>query len=196
MTTRHRGEFPLTLMCRVLGVARSASYAWARRGRSRRQLLDREFRVALTGFHAQSRRSYGRPRLVRDLQAAGYRVGQERVRRLMREAGVADTAALEGQARAGSGPRLDSGSFRQKKRPPPFQAGGERGRRHPAAWRRTPGSLDSLNQSIRCGCSILPTTKSYAGDPAAGAKPGAVACCGVGGERAELATDQGRSDTS
>lgn len=88
---RHRGEYPLTLMCRVLGVARSAFYAWARRGPSSRHLLDRELRVALTSWHERSGRTYGRPRLVRDLRDAGYRVGHERVRRVMREAGLVGT---------------------------------------------------------------------------------------------------------
>ena len=85
---RHRGDFPLTLMCRVLRVARSAFYAWKRRGPRARHRLDAQLRVELAGFHRWSRRSYGRPRLLRDVRHAGYRVGQERVRRLMREAGL------------------------------------------------------------------------------------------------------------
>jgi putative transposase len=85
---RYRGEYPLTLMCRVLSVSRAAYYAWERRGPSARQVLDRQLRVALGGFYHRSRRTYGRPRLHRDLRDAGYRVGPERVRRLMREAGL------------------------------------------------------------------------------------------------------------
>ena len=88
---RHRGEYPLTLMCRVLGVSRAAFYAWERRGPSARQLVDRTLRVALGGFYHRSRRTYGRPRLLRDLRDAGYRVGHERVRRLMQEAGWVGT---------------------------------------------------------------------------------------------------------
>jgi transposase InsO family protein len=78
-------------MCRVLSVSRAAFYAWERRGPSARQLLDRQLRVALGGFYRRSRRTYGRPRLHRDLRDAGYRVGQERVRRLMQEAGLVGT---------------------------------------------------------------------------------------------------------
>ena len=29
---REQAVYPITLLCRVLGIARSASYAWARRG--------------------------------------------------------------------------------------------------------------------------------------------------------------------
>jgi transposase InsO family protein len=78
-------------MCRVLAVARSAFYAWERRGPSARQMLDARLRVELAGFHRRSRRSYGRPRLLRDVRHAGYRVGHERVRRLMQEAGLVGT---------------------------------------------------------------------------------------------------------
>ena len=88
---RHRGEFPLTLMCRVLSVSRAAFYAWERRGPSARHMLDARLRVELAGFHRRSRRSYGRPRLLRDVRHVGYRVGHERVRRLMKEAGLVGT---------------------------------------------------------------------------------------------------------
>ena len=88
---RHRGEFPLTLMCRALSVSRAAFYAWDRRGPTARQVLDARLRVELAGFHRRSRRAYGRPRLLRDLRHAGHRVGPERVRRLMREAGLVGT---------------------------------------------------------------------------------------------------------
>ena len=88
---RHRGEYPVTLMCRVLSVSRAAYYAWERRGPSARQQLDRQLQVALAGFHRRSGRTYGRPRLHRDVHDAGYRVGHERVRRLMRDAGLVGT---------------------------------------------------------------------------------------------------------
>jgi len=88
---RHRGQYPLALMCRALSISRAAFYAWEHRGPSSRQLLDARLRVALTGFHQRSRRNYGRPRLLEDLRHAGYRVGGERVRRLMREAGLVGT---------------------------------------------------------------------------------------------------------
>lgn len=88
---RHRGEYPLILMCRVLDVARSAFYAWQGRRPSARQEQDTRLRVALAAFHRHSRHRYGRPRLLRDLRDAGFRVGHERVRRLMRDAGLVGT---------------------------------------------------------------------------------------------------------
>ena len=91
-------------MCRVLRVSRAAYYAWERRGPTARQLLDRQLRVALGGFYHRSRRTYGRPRLHRDLREAGYRVGQERVRRLMREAGLVGTPRRKFRVTTQSGP--------------------------------------------------------------------------------------------
>ena len=101
---RHRGEFPLTLMCRVLGVSRAAFYAWERRGPSAREMLDRQLRVALGGFYRRSRRTYGRPRLHRDVRAAGFQVGQERIRRLMLETGLVGTPRRKFRVTTQSGP--------------------------------------------------------------------------------------------
>jgi len=88
---RYRDEFPLALMCRVLLVARSTFYAWLHRVPSPRVAQDTRLQVELTVFHRRSGRTYGRPRLLRDLRDAGYRVGHERVRRLMRAAGLVGT---------------------------------------------------------------------------------------------------------
>jgi putative transposase len=88
---RYRGEFPLALMCRVLEVARSTFYAWRHRPPSPRVAQDTRLCLELTAFHHRSGRTYGRPRLLRDLRDAGYRVGHERVRRLMRAAGLVGT---------------------------------------------------------------------------------------------------------
>jgi putative transposase len=85
---RHRGEYPLTLMCRVLGIGRATFYAWERRRPSARAREDAHLRVQVAAFHRRSRGTYGRPRLQRDLREAGQRVGTERVARLMRELGL------------------------------------------------------------------------------------------------------------
>ena len=88
MIARYRGEYPLTLMCRVLEIARATFYAWQRRGPSARARADVRLRLQLMGYHRRSRGTYGRPRLQRDLRDAGQHVGTERVARLMREGGL------------------------------------------------------------------------------------------------------------
>lgn len=86
---RHRREFPLGLMCRVLAVARSGYYAWARRAPSPRVALEQQLSTAIRAVHVASRRTYGSPRVHAELAAQGWRCGRHRVARLMRAAGLA-----------------------------------------------------------------------------------------------------------
>lgn len=83
-----KANYPVTLMCRVLGVSRSGFYAWCRRAESARAREDRRVLVAIEASHAASRGTYGSPRVHRDLRAAGETVGRHRVARLMRQAGL------------------------------------------------------------------------------------------------------------
>jgi len=85
---RHRGEFPVRLMCRVLGVSSSGFYAAQQRPPSARARRDEELRPHIHGAFARSRRRYGAPRIHVDLQEADERVGRKRVARLMREDGL------------------------------------------------------------------------------------------------------------
>ena len=84
----HRKEFPLALMCRVLGVSRSGSYASAKRAPSARATHDERLRTQIRAVHQQSRRTYGSPRVYAELRASGERCGRKRVARLMREEGL------------------------------------------------------------------------------------------------------------
>lgn len=57
-------------------------------GACRRARCDLELTAAIEASHAASDRTYGAPRILHDLRAAGHRVGQKRVARLMRVAGL------------------------------------------------------------------------------------------------------------
>jgi len=83
-----QATYPVTLLCRVLGVARSGYYAWARRGVSARTTADREITAQIAQIHEQSRHTYGAPRIHAALRAGGVRCGSRRVARLMRAAGL------------------------------------------------------------------------------------------------------------
>ena len=83
-----RANYPITLLCRVLRVARSAYYAWARRGVSARATADEELTAQIAAAHARSRRTYGAPRVHAELRAGGVRCARKRVARLMRAAGL------------------------------------------------------------------------------------------------------------
>ena len=80
----HRREFPVALMCRVLGVSRSGFYAAQRRPASARDRADQRLRSAIRVIHCQSRRTYGSPRVHAELRAQGVRCSRKRVERLMR----------------------------------------------------------------------------------------------------------------
>jgi putative transposase len=75
-------------MCRVLGVSRSGYYAWRKREPSQRAKEDVMLTDRIKQIHADSRGTYGRPRVHAALQAEGIRIGKERVARLMKEAGL------------------------------------------------------------------------------------------------------------
>jgi putative transposase len=54
---RHRGEHPLTLMCRVLAVSRAGFHAWRTRPRSARAQADAVLRVQIAATHRRTPRS-------------------------------------------------------------------------------------------------------------------------------------------
>jgi transposase InsO family protein len=77
-------DFPVEVMCEVLGVSRSGYYAWASRTESTRAAADRALAAEIREAHAGSRGRYGSPRIHAHLRAHGRRVGRKRVARLMR----------------------------------------------------------------------------------------------------------------
>jgi putative transposase len=80
--------FPVNTMCRVLGVTRSGFYAWSKRPTPARARSDAQLAATVAAVHQRSRRTYGSPRVHRELRAHGVRVGKKRVERLMRENGI------------------------------------------------------------------------------------------------------------
>ena len=83
-----KAHYPIRLMCRCLAVSRSGYYAWRRRPPSERVKQDARLRVEIAASHSASRRTYGSPRILRDLREEGRRVSRKRVARLMRELGL------------------------------------------------------------------------------------------------------------
>ena len=79
-----KAHFPIRVLCRALEVSPSGYYAAHHRPPSSRAQRDATILRRLQVLHAESRRTYGRPRLQRALRQEGIRVGDRRVRRLMR----------------------------------------------------------------------------------------------------------------
>lgn len=85
---RHRSIWTVSRICRMLAVSRSGFHEWHERAPSARAIEDERLTARIRSFHLLSNRSYGSPRLCRDLREAGERVGENRVARLMRRAGI------------------------------------------------------------------------------------------------------------
>jgi putative transposase len=81
-------ELPVSLQCELLGVSESGYWAWAKRPPSDRALHDAWLIERIRVIHGASRGRYGSPRVHAMLSREGIRVGQKRVARLMRAAGL------------------------------------------------------------------------------------------------------------
>jgi putative transposase len=96
---RHQAEFHVRTMCRVLGLSPSGYYAWLSRPASARALRDAELIEEITRIHRDNRQVYGRPRIFAELKDNGEAIGEKRVGRLMRQAGI------QGVSRRRRGPK-------------------------------------------------------------------------------------------
>jgi len=75
-------------LCAAFGVSRSGYHRWRRASVSTRARKDAQLTVQLREIHAQSRGTYGRPRLTMALRERGQRHSAKRVARLMRTLGL------------------------------------------------------------------------------------------------------------
>ena len=86
--TDHASQYPVAVLCRVLGVSRSGYYGWRTRAECRRTSANRVLEVQIRAAHALSRDTYGSPRIHAELRAQGIRCSEKRVARVMRRAGI------------------------------------------------------------------------------------------------------------
>ena len=113
---RHRGTFPVRVMCEVLEVSPAGYYAWRGRPESGRTAANRDLLGEIRRVHLGSRGRYGSPRVHAVLRAEGVRVGRHRVADLMRRHGIAARRARRG--------RLAPPTAGTLSRPPPTCCGG------------------------------------------------------------------------
>jgi len=85
---RHEDVFRIVSLCRVLSVTRQGYYAWKRRPLSRRAVANETLLVEIRASHFRSKRSYGSPRVWRELKRQRDRLGEKRVARLMAQDGL------------------------------------------------------------------------------------------------------------
>ena len=78
----------ISSMCRALKVSKSGFYDWRDRKPSARDRADTVLSEKIARIHADSRETYGAPRIHFELRALGLRCGRKRVAKLMRAAGI------------------------------------------------------------------------------------------------------------
>ena len=84
----HERLFHVTTMCRVLEVSRAGFYKWRAQPLSERVKADLVLAARIRAIHTGRQRSYGSPRVHRELQDQGVRCGEKRVARVMRLNGI------------------------------------------------------------------------------------------------------------
>ncbi len=150
-------EHRVTMLCALLGVARSAYYAWCG-GKGSRQKEDARLSQEVEAVFIEKRRTYGRVRLTHELRARSHTCGERWVGRLMR------ARSLQARPRGAS-----------VRRPPTVVT---TTRLLPTAWpgdpRRRPGPMKSgsptspISRRAKAGCSWRWFWISTAGGSSAG----------------------------
>jgi transposase InsO family protein len=84
----HGNGWPLTDVCRVLGVSRSGYYAWRDRPGSEREAGRVKVTERIRSVFGESRDSYGSPRVYRELKTLDVRVCENTVAKYMRAEGL------------------------------------------------------------------------------------------------------------
>lgn len=85
---KHREEFPVSLMCNVIGASRSGYYSWLKRPESKTTKDNKDLISEIRSVHKESRNRYGSPRIHAELKDRGIKCSLKRVSRLMREDGL------------------------------------------------------------------------------------------------------------
>ena len=85
---KHKTQYCVTKMARVLGVSRSGYYAWEKRPESRLAEEDRALSEVIQEIFKNHCGRYGSPRIWAELRGLGYKISRKRVERLMREQGL------------------------------------------------------------------------------------------------------------
>lgn len=97
---KFEGQYKRCLMCRVLKVTVQGYHQWRNRGDARKERLSKEamLRCRIRIIHADSRRTYGRIRVTRELRDGGLILNEKRIGRLMKAEGLRAKAARKFKA--------------------------------------------------------------------------------------------------
>ena len=82
---KHRGAWPVRMICEALGVSRSGFYGWLRRPPSARSRRDEVLTKEVRKSFLDSGRTYGARRVWHDVLATGLSCGRHAIERLMQQ---------------------------------------------------------------------------------------------------------------
>ena len=71
-----KARFPVSLLCKTVGVSKSGYYAWRGRPPSKRSREDADLTQKIREVHCRSRETYGYPQVHAELRALGVRWGR------------------------------------------------------------------------------------------------------------------------
>ena len=94
-----RADYPVTILCDVLGVSPAGYYAWRSRPESRRAVANRHLIDDIKRVHRDTHGRYGSPRIHVELKAQGRGMSRGRIERLMRRHGIRAIMARPRRAR-------------------------------------------------------------------------------------------------
>src|ERR1700737_4078448 len=97
-----RTDYPVTMLCDVLGVSPAGYYAWRARPESRRSVANRDLVDDIKRVHRDTSGRYGSPRVHAELRAQGRGASRGRIERLMRRHGI---RAIMARPRRGQPPK-------------------------------------------------------------------------------------------
>ena len=80
--------YPLKVICRLLEVSRSGYHAWKKRPKSQRRIDNETLLIEIRRVFVDNDSNFGSPRIWDDLKKANISCSENRVARLMREAGL------------------------------------------------------------------------------------------------------------
>jgi len=83
-----RADYPVRVLCDVLGVSPAGYYAWRTRPESPRSAANRDLVDDIHQVHREAHGRYGSPRIHAELRAQGRRASRGRIERLMRRHGI------------------------------------------------------------------------------------------------------------
>jgi putative transposase len=96
LMTANQAMFPISTLCKTLGVSRSGFYAWRDRSPSIRSIADTRLTARIKAIHEASKETYGAPRIHAELIDEGIQVGRKRVERLMKAKGIVGVSRRKG----------------------------------------------------------------------------------------------------